>query len=254
MRRSRLTRGWAVALVVLVGGCAQTGATGGAPVDGASDDSGEYLCQGTPVPAAVLDDGATTADQLGDETATALDGASVPEIEPDQWQVLTESSTQVYLIRELPKPRDNDGERRTHELMGIEWIDQTEDGGEGWQLWQYGDCALRHDLGELGDAIVALDPDNPPDLTSSQVHVLVTEVGCASGYLADGRVTLERLAQLEDRVELVIGVEATNSDETCPSNPPTPFAVELNEPLGDRTLVDGAVYPVRELAAAAEVS
>lgn len=247
-------QGWTVALVALVGGCAQTGAAGGAPVGGASDDSGEYLCQDTPVPAAVLTDGAT-ADQLSDEAAAALDGASVPDIEPDQWRVLTDSSTQVYLIRELPEPRDLDGERRTHELLGIEWVDETEEGGEGWQLWQNGDCALRYDLGGLGDAIVALDPDNPPDAASSQVHLLVTEVACAGGKAADGRVTLEHLAQLDDRVELVIGVEAPPGDaQTCQSNPPTPFTVELDDPLGDRTLTDVAVYPERELAAVAEAS
>ena len=239
-------QGWAVALTVVLGGCAQTSAAGGT-----SGEPGEYLCSGTRVPAAVLTDGAT-ADQLGDEATAALDGASVPEIEADQWRVLTESDTQVYLVRELPKPRDNDGERRTHELLGIEWTDQTEEGGEGWQLWQYGDCALRYDLSGLGDAIVALDPDNPPDPASSQVHLLVTEVGCAGGKPADGRVRLERLAELEDRVELVIGVEAPEGAQTCPSNPPTAFTVELDEPLGDRTVVDGAVYPVLELAVAAE--
>ncbi|GHH67589.1 hypothetical protein [Promicromonospora soli] len=243
-------RGWVVALVALVGGCAQTGAAGSA-----SGDAGEYLCQGTRVPAAVLTDGATTADQLGDEAAAALDGASVPGIEPERWRVLTEISTQVYLIRELPEPRDaDDGERRTHELLGIEWTDQTEEGGEGWQLWRHGDCALRYDLGGLGDAIVALDPDNPPDPVSSEVHLLVTEIACAGGEPADGRLTLERLVELEDRVELVIGVEAPPGDaQTCQSNPPTPFTIELDEPLGDRTLMDGAVYPERELAAVAKV-
>jgi hypothetical protein len=247
MRRSRLMQGWAAALVALVGGCAQTGPAGGAP-----DDQGEYRCQGTRVPAAVLTDGAT-ADQLGDEAAAALDGASVPDIEPEEWRVLTETSTDVYLIRELPKPRvDDHGERRTHELMGIEWTDQTEEGGEGWQLWQHGDCALRYDLGGLGDAIVALDPDNPPDPASSEVHLLVTEVACASGKPAEGRLTLERLVELEDRVKLVIGVEAPPGDaQSCQSNPPTPFTVELDAPLGDRTLMDGAVYPERELAAVA---
>lgn len=252
MRRSRLMQGGAVALVMLAGGCAQAdaagGSAGGPPVSDAAGESVEYLCQGTPVPASVLTDGAT-ADQLGEEAAAALDGASVPDIEPEQWLVLTETDTKVYLVRELPEPRDNDGEQRTHEVMGIEWVDETEDGGEGWQLWRHGDCALRYDLGDLGDAIVALDPDNPPDPDSSQVHLLVTEIDCASGKPADGRVTLERLVEHEDRVELVVGVEAPTGDaQTCQFNPPTPFVVELDEPLGTRTLVDAAVYPERELA------
>lgn len=248
VRRSRLTQGGAAALLVLVGGCAQAGAAGGSPVGDASGDGGEYLCQGARVPASVLADGAT-ADQLGEEAAAALDGASVPDIEPEQWRVLTETGTQVYLVRELPEPRDSDGEQRTHELMGIERVDQTEDGGEGWQLWQYGDCALRYDLGDLGSAIVALDPDNLPDPDSSRVHLLVTEVACAGGKPADGRVALARLAEHEDRVELVLGVAPPGGAQNCQSNPPTPFTVELDEPLGARALVDAAVYPERELAA-----
>ncbi|MFD2028589.1 hypothetical protein [Promicromonospora aerolata] len=252
MRRSRLVQVWAVFLVGLVGGCAQPGTAGGAAGVGTSGEPRGYLCHGTPVPAAVLTDGAT-ADELGDEAAAALDGASVPAIEPEQWRVLTETSTRVYLIRELPEPRDSDGEQRTHELLGIEWTDQTEEGGEGWQLWQHGDCALRYDLGELGDAIVGLDPDNPPDAASSEVPVLVTEIDCASGKPADGRVRVEHLVELEDRVELVIGVEAPPGDgQNCPSNPPTPFTIELDEPLGNRTLVDVAVYPERELAVVAQ--
>ncbi|MEU4388622.1 hypothetical protein [Promicromonospora sp. NPDC023805] len=250
MRRSRLMQGGAAALMMLVGGCAQADAAGGSPVSDDAGKSEEYLCQGTRVPASVLTDG-PTADQLGEEAAAALDGASVPDIEPEQWRVVTESGTKVYLVRELPEPRDSDGEQRTHEVMGIEWVDQTEDGGEGWQLWQQSDCALRYDLGDLGSAVVALDPDNPPDPASSQVHLLVTEFACASGELSEGRVTLERLVEHEDRVELVVGVEALPGVQTCQSHPPTPFTVELDEPLGDRTLVDAAVYPERELAAAA---
>lgn len=188
MRRSRLTQGGAaIALMMLVGGCAQADAVGGSPVADEAGDGDEYLCQGTPVPASVLTDGAT-ADQLGEEAAAALDGASVPDIEPEQWRVLTETDTKVYLVRELPEPRDSDGE----------------------------------------------------------------QVACASGEPAAGRVTLERLMEHEDRVELVIGVETPPGDgQTCPSNPPTPFTVELDEPLGARALVDVAVYPERELAAAA---
>ncbi|MEV0952054.1 hypothetical protein [Promicromonospora sp. NPDC050249] len=248
MRRSGLMQGGAVALVMLAGGCAQADAAGGSPVGDEAGESVEYLCQGTPVPASVLTDGAT-ADQLGEEAAAALDGASVPDIDPQQWRVLTETDTKVYLVRELPEPRDSDGEQRTHEVMGIEWLDETEDGGEGWQLWRHGDCALRYDLGDLGSAVVALDPDNPPDPGSSQVHLLVSEFACASGEPADGRVTLERLVEREDRVELVVGVEAPPGVQTCQSHPPTPFVVELDEPLGARTLVDVAVYPERELAA-----
>jgi hypothetical protein len=112
-----------------------------------------------------------------------------------------------------------------------------------------GASASRYDLGDLGEATVALDPDNPPDPDSTQVHLLVTEVACAGGEPADGRVAVAHLVEHEDRVEVVVGVEALPGAQTCQSNPPTPFTVELDEPLGARALVDVAVYPERELAA-----
>lgn len=148
MRRSRLMQGGAVALAMLVGGCAQAGAAGGPPVGDGS--------------------GATSTPQ--------------------------------------------------------------------------------HDVGDLGDAIVTLDPDNLPDADSTEVHLLVTETACAGGEPADGRVALERLVEHEDRVELAVGVEALDGAQTCQSNPPTPFTVELDEPLGARALVDVGVDPERELA------
>lgn len=32
---------------------------------------------------------------------------------------------------------------------------------------------------------------------------------------------------------------------TCPSNPPTPFTVDLEQPLADRTILNAAVVPAR---------
>ncbi|GAB3163214.1 hypothetical protein GCM10027059_17290 [Myceligenerans halotolerans] len=245
MRRTVLLRsilGVSVA-ALLLGGCAQAGPAGGS----GGGDEPEYLCQGTPIPGTVLSDG-TSADQLGDEAATALDTPDAGDIDPREWLILTETSTEVYLVRELPEPRDSDGELRTHEILGFEWLDETEQGSEGWQLWRAGDCALRYDMGGLGDAIVALDPDNPPDPDATTVDLLVTEMACASGKPADGRIEVDHLAQEEDRVEIVLGIRPPPGEgQDCPSNPPTPFTLELDAPLGDRPVVDIAVHPEREL-------
>ncbi|MBE1878954.1 hypothetical protein [Myceligenerans pegani] len=241
------------AAALLLVGCAQAGSVGvsatseAAGVPSAGGDEPEYLCQGTIVPGAVLSDGAT-ADQLGDKAAAALDTPDARDVDPREWRILTETSTEVYLVRELPAPREHDdGEVRTHEVIGFEWMDETEWGGEGWQLMRAGDCALRYDMGGLGDAIVALDPGAPPDPAAMTIDLLVTEVACASGEPADGRIEVDHLAELEDRIEIVIGVRPQSGGQNCPSNPPTPFTLELDAPLGDRTIVDLAVHPAREV-------
>lgn len=231
------------AAALLLGGCAQAGPAGGS----AGGDEPEYLCQGTPVPGAVLSDGAR-ADQLGEEAAAALDTDEASDLDPREWRILTETSTEVYLVRELPEPRDSDGELRTHEILGFEWIDETEQGAAGWELWHAGDCALRYDMGGLGDAIVTLDPDNPPDPAATKVDLLVTEMACASGKPADGRIEVDHLSELDDRIDIVLGIRPQSGEgQDCQSNPPTPFTLELDAPLGDRTVTDIAVHPVREL-------
>jgi hypothetical protein len=44
-----------------------------------------------------------------------------------------------------------------------------------------------------------------------------------------------------------LGVEPQGGARTCRRSPATPFAVELDAPLGDRVLKDVGVYPAREI-------
>ena len=100
----------------------------------------------------------------------------------------------------------------------------------------------------VNNATVTLDPARPPDPASSEVHVLVTERACNSGEDAEGRVELVTLDEDDDAVTMTIGIHERSGDANCPSNPPTPFTVVLEEPLGDRELRDGSKEPKRALA------
>jgi hypothetical protein len=52
-------------------------------------------------------------------------------------------------------------------------------------------------------------------------------------------------------VQLHVGVRPPEADSvTCPSNPATPFSVELSQPLGDRAIVDASVVPPRPVTVA----
>jgi hypothetical protein len=204
----------------------------------------EYRCWGEPVPQSVLESG-PTADTL--EAADALQGHEVPQIEPADWTVLHDSDERVALVRELDEPEDlGAGDVRTHELLTIEWVDAVNlDPSPAWVLSRHSTCALATESGE--SASVTLDPANPPDPTSSELHLLVTERACNSGQDAAGRVRLVEISQDEETVGVEIAVAPREGAAGCPSNPPTPFVVELGGPLGDRAVYDTSVLPSRQL-------
>lgn len=71
---------------------------------------------------------------------------------------------------------------------------------------------------------------------TSRVPILVNEMECASGRSAEGRIEVA-VDYRPDEVEFDVGVRPLGGDQTCPSNPNTPHTVDLNEPLGDRSIV-----------------
>jgi hypothetical protein len=77
------------------------------------------------------------------------------------------------------------------------------------------------------------------------LRILVTEVTCANGQPATGRVEEPLVIRERTRVQVAMFVRPLDGPATCPSNPPTPYTVRLDRPLGDRTLADGGTIPPR---------
>jgi hypothetical protein len=80
-----------------------------------------------------------------------------------------------------------------------------------------------------------------PDVTT--IDVLVNEVGCAGGEPADDRIPAPDITYDDDAVVVTIGVVPRPGDQTCPGNPDTAYQLELDEPLGERELLDGSHDP-----------
>ena len=78
------------------------------------------------------------------------------------------------------------------------------------------------------------------DRSDTEVHVLATELGCASGREMGDALRGPQVLETETQVIIVFAVEPVVGGADCPGNPSTPVTVELSEPLGDRELVDGA--------------
>lgn len=84
--------------------------------------------------------------------------------------------------------------------------------------------------------------DGAIDRTSTMIPLLVTERACNSGETAEGRI--QALVELSEAgVTVTITVVPRPGAHDCPSNPATPFLLELPEPLGDRALLDGGAEP-----------
>lgn len=94
--------------------------------------------------------------------------------------------------------------------------------------------------GGAGDAAVwEIDETAPPTAESTAFTALVTRLGCASGET--GNVQEPQIALEPDRVVVTFSVESlSGGDESCPGNKFVPYEVEVDEPIGDRTLIDGA--------------
>jgi hypothetical protein len=81
------------------------------------------------------------------------------------------------------------------------------------------------------------------------VHLLVTERACASGEPATGRVRGSVLEVTATTIRITVGVVPADGGQDCQGNPPTPYVLDLPEPLGERVLVDAGVDPEREIKA-----
>lgn len=96
-------------------------------------------------------------------------------------------------------------------------------------------------LGSPSPTGPALEP-GPAEVTLAQeptaddrvLHLLVSELECHGYVSEEGRIVAEA-TYLPDRILVRVGVIPLPGD--CPGTPPTPFDLELSEPVGDREIV-----------------
>ncbi|MCP1413127.1 hypothetical protein [Paenarthrobacter sp. A20] len=211
------------------------------------------LCQGNEVSRQALDN-PRPASELGPEAAPALAGRGVTAFDPVTWLIAQESSDRVMLMNKLAAPQDHGhGDVRDYMYIVISTHSMASEPGKPvWAVVESSTCTPTLDLGELRAGAVTLDPSLPPAPESDRVALLVTEFDCNSGKNAEGRIDVVKLVETESTVEVVLGVQPAGAQwATCQGNPATPFAVDLERPLGNRTILDAAVLPAREITAPA---
>lgn len=101
---------------------------------------------------------------------------------------------------------------------------------------------LRASRGGLRASSFRVDPDRPPKPEDTTVRLLVVERTRAGGRLAFGRFQAPDLYLDEQEALLRIYVNPLQGWQAGTRPWETPVLVELPEPLGTRTVVDGAIY------------
>ena len=108
-------------------------------------------------------------------------------------------------------------------------------------------CDVFAPLMPAGPALWFLPPDAQIGPETTAFPALVMEVNCASGQTSEGRIVGPEISYDADQVVVTFAVRPPPGDaHACPSNPATLVKVTLNEPLGERRLIDGGADPPRE--------
>lgn len=132
---------------------------------------------------------------------------------------------------------------------------QLERVGDNWRLRSWGTGGVWCDPmtvalpDGLGEVEIFLDPDIPPDPETDRATVLVREVDCANGREMGEDLLGPQVIETAEAVLIAFAVIPVVGGADCPSNPSTRVTIQLDEPLGDRELLNGLAVPPRPLVA-----
>ncbi len=123
-------------------------------------------------------------------------------------------------------------------------LDRTED---GWSAGGWGDCNLAP---VVNDGVSWVEMSAAPaglDSASSTLAVEVRERECTSGRDPLPFLHEPTVIEADETVTVYWTSDAPHGAQTCQGNPPVRMAVELDEPLGSRTLLDGSTWPPKRV-------
>jgi len=243
----------AVMVTIAVSGCAASAADvkpNIAPTPSVAGDA--FLCDGLSIPREAFEARVPISD-IDEQGRIALseavwdDGSPVGLPSGEGWYVAISTDELVSVMRDVEVVADpvSPGIAADHEVHTVTWVDEATNLTPGWYGASSSRCALTVDLAGL--TVPAVEFQSPPDPTSRELRLLVTEETCNSGMDAEGRIVVVSLDETDSGVSLILGVRPRDGGQTCPSNPSTPLTVTLNEPLGEREVVDASVAKPRPL-------
>jgi hypothetical protein len=235
---------WAflVGAVIVVSGCGpvtERVAASSAPTSEPAMSEIAYSCRG-PAYAESMWAAQRPANEIAHPGRDALLNA-VDQDDLRGWFLLEASERRLAVARERDAQQEPEGQGpNSHDFVSV-----VRYGADNWRPGQSSSCTPTRVLDGMGSADVWLNGTS--DLTSRQVKLLVNEKACASGQDARGRIQTVAVEEDVETVELVLAVTPRRGEQTCQANPPTAMTIELEQPLGDRTVIDTSVWPPRPL-------
>lgn len=144
----------------------------------------------------------------------------------DGWRVVSEDGGLVHAMARVP---------------GRGYVSASfERAGDPWTPEGFEDCEPEVVLGRRSPAPWELAEEPAP--SDTELVVIAHETACSSGRELTQRNTRSHVDYTEEAISIVVTADPIRGGN-CVDNPPSRLKVELDEPVGDRELVDAAVYP-----------
>jgi hypothetical protein len=204
-------------------------------------------CGGPAFPRAALS-GPIGAEGLDDPAAGALrvilndpgiDAAMLPD---DGWRLVRRDAASALFIADS-EPEPGAIEAGEPHL----WEVSISSSGGGWRADGWGQCNPQVALGGgIHAGRWGFHPNAPPpNANATELAVIVEEIECADGPPGD-RVLPPLIDYAPDSITIVARLrDLPPGTYPCPGIPGTPVVFDLEEPLGDRALLDGVNFPAR---------
>lgn len=124
------------------------------------------------------------------------------------------------------------------------------DAAGGWEAGGWGDCQLAVVIPPDRGQVEITAPRGGVDASTPTPTVLVNERDCTSGRDPRPFLGEPRVVESGDTVLVTLTSEALREDASCQGNPSVPLELSLQQPIGERRLLDAGVWPYREIEVA----
>jgi hypothetical protein len=209
----------ALALSPLLNGCGRDQAAAGSEVE----------CNDARVPASLFDEASRELDTSEPDSlipdAPAFTGRTDL---PTKWRVFVEGDKRYYLGGEPP-------------LLAAASV--REHGGN-WEHQTSGSCTTYLHPSEGRTAIWGV-PGGAVAVDATEFTATVIDHDCASGVSAEERVGEPRVTETASSIVVTFTARQPRGGGTCPGHRPATRTVPLKAAVGNRTLLDGAVFPAQ---------
>lgn len=225
----------AVVSLVLLSACGSSDAPEPATQDPAASVEPDqlYSCGGTGFDPAKLEGPGDLEDsdsELGEALRTLFEAPEGDFLaEADGWRIVHEKENEAVLAAPTGS--------NEHPFLSATFKRE----GSDWEAAGWGECLPT----AFGDRSVALwELEETPDPDATELRISVSEQACASGRTLKPEEIQTEVEYSADSVTILATADPLpKGAHTCQGNPSTTITVELDEPIGDRKLLDAGSYP-----------